>query len=333
MICRRTIYDAQWRSRRRPGAGIWLALLCSATISPCQCPVPTVGSSPPTPGTSAWGYVVTGSASCGSAPFCSSRVAMGYNQPPEATTGALQQVNWGNAPWIGGTTNNVYRVIVPPGSDLGIGYIGQVTFPSTNTFFDDTGLPADPTMMPVFTPTLSYYEGAVQKLEQTMRAQIVGVPQPRIKLAGEHVLTIAGTFTSGFSGTSSGCTPYYGQATMPTDPCPLANITALNQYTDALARAGVQIVDMNLDPLALKSSTQYHAMGTDTPLTPDCTGAYSGSLPSYPYPGGVLPTGGPYCQLLSVLDQAIYYAQNTYGMAVRFSRPSAISQRTQASAI
>ena len=280
--------------------------LCSFSVAmPQSCPtapqiVPTVA------GSGTWGYAVTGTIP----PSTNTTTT----QVITASGGALQLSAGGNlvtpqSPASG----DVYRMIVPPGgTPATTGYIG--TFGAGT--LTDAGRPVLAYPPIQFNPTLSYYKSGLLGLIQSMRTQIANVPQPRPLLAGQIPIAVSGVQTYGYSAMSP-CVPDWGQGS-PAPTCDFNSITVLEGYVDALARAGVQVVDWNLDVLPFLASAEY----INSPGMPlgglsvfnDCGSPYSSTgLPFNTAP----PTMSSFwCETVAVDDQVAMYVQNK-GMKLR----------------
>src|SRR5579863_602552 len=85
----------------------------------------------------------------------------------------------------------------------------------------------------------------------TLSSQIDGIAPTQIAVTAQH---LPGNLNWVNIGDGS-CDPsaQYGSTTA----CTWNNATAMNLYTDALARAGIQGIDINFDPYKLSAASQY----------------------------------------------------------------------------
>lgn len=130
------------------------------------------------------------------------------------------------------------------------------------------------------TPSLATYKSGLAGQIAVIRAQIAGLPQPKINTSAHHLLANTNWVDAG-QGTCS-----------PASNCTFDNVAAMNAYTDALARAGVSSIEINIDVAPLSAATQY-----------------TGSLPSD------CPSGWN-CSTLANYDSLIAHAASK-GLAVR----------------
>ncbi len=82
-----------------------------------------------------------------------------------------------------------------------------------------------------------------------IRSQIAAMPQPKIMVTAQHLPGNLNWVNVG----QGACNP----SSNDTSACTFNNAGVMNNYTDALARAGVQAIDINFDPIALSAASQY----------------------------------------------------------------------------
>jgi len=237
------------------------ALILCRTLTAQTCPIPPIITPTGSLGVTTWGYVVVSNASTPVTAQLATTNA-GVSQL-SATNYNLVDFSSSGLPTTG--TYSIYRVYVGiGGSPAGIGLIGTMPSgtcsPVTVCQFQDTGQSADTTQQPPYYPSLASYQAGLQSLVASMNAQSAVISQPRILLSGQHQFAAVNVATAGFPS----CVPDYGQAGScggvhqpPCGTCPVANATFLNAYTDALALAGAQAIDINIDPIPLLSSPEY----------------------------------------------------------------------------
>jgi hypothetical protein len=129
-------------------------------------------------------------------------------------------------------------------------------------------------------PSQAVYLSGLTQAMRSIRGQVAGTPQPKIMVTAQHLPTNLFWVNVG----NGMCNPAaaYGAA----NACTWNNLTAMNNYTDGLKRAGVGAIEMNIDigMLAAAPYVAYH--GYTTPYTGaipnDCPAGWRcRTLPNY----------------------------------------------------